>query len=253
MKKLKNHWEFNVLNIYDYNKDGPYNYIFKFLRENQLYLSGDIFEAGTFNARTALSFSMFLKELELPGLVRAFDTFEGFPSYSEFDDYEKFHKLFAEGKISKKHMSEIFRMIEYVEGVLGKSLHPSDISSSGNFGNVDFDLIEKKKEFLELDNLILYKGQFAESFRRNDLQNCKFSLAFIDCDLYMGYVESLDYVWPKLVPGGIVFLDEYYSLKFPGPRLAVEDFLQKLKNDSFHFKMVSNPQDDFERWIIKKL
>jgi predicted O-methyltransferase YrrM len=118
---------------------------------------------------------------------------------------------------------------------------------------VDLELIKRKQKFLGLDNLELYKGDFAKTFQFQELQGLNFSLAFIDCDLFNGYIESLNYVWPKLLPNGIIFLDEYYSLKFPGPRLAVQEFLQKLNIDSFQLRMISNPEDDFERWIIKKL
>ena len=44
-------------------------------------------------------------------------------------------------------------------------------------------------------------------------------------------------------------MDEYYSLKFPGPRLAVYDFLKEKKGAT-----LEKLEDwlDFERWIIKK-
>jgi hypothetical protein len=216
-------------------------------------MAGDIFEAGTFNGRTALAFALFLKEQSLPGIVRTFDTFEGFPSYSAYDNFDKFFDLFDQKKISDHHFEEIKKMAIYTQDVLKKSLHASQISTSADFRNVDLELIKRKQKFLGLDNLELYKGDFAKTFQFQELQGLNFSLAFIDCDLFNGYIESLNYVWPKLLPNGIIFLDEYYSLKFPGPRLAVQEFLQKLNIDSFQLRMISNPEDDFERWIIKKL
>lgn len=249
----KSSWEFNVLNLYNYNLIGPYEYMFSFLENNQHFLKSDILEAGTFNGRTALSLALFLKEKNLPGQVRAFDTFEGFPNYSKYDEFELFQNLYEKNRISIKHFSEINKMTNYANKVFKKSMHPSKISTSGNFSKVDLDLIKRKKEFLGLNNLILYKGEFSSTMKEDDLQKYRYSLAFIDCDLYDGYVTTLEYVWPKLEKGGIIFLDEYYSLKFPGPRIAVDKYLAELNPNLFELKRVSRETDDFERWIIQKL
>ena len=83
MNRPKSNWEFNILNLYNYHLAGPYEFMFNFLENNQNILKGDILEAGTFNGRTALALSLFLKEKNLPGSVRSFDTFEGFPNYSK--------------------------------------------------------------------------------------------------------------------------------------------------------------------------
>jgi hypothetical protein len=65
-------------------------------------------------------------------------------------------------------------------------------------------------------------------------------------------METLNYGWERLIPGGIVFLDEYYSLKFPGARIAVNEFFADKKG--YEMLEVSDKSiDDFERWIIRKL
>jgi len=73
---------------------------------------------------------------------------------------------------------------------------------------------------------------------------------FVDCDLYPSYKATLNFVWERLSPGGLIFLDEFYSLKFPGARLATMEFL---KNKKASLKMAKKKRGDFERWyIIKK-
>jgi hypothetical protein len=65
-------------------------------------------------------------------------------------------------------------------------------------------------------------------------------------------MEALNYGWDKLMPGGIIFLDEYYSLKFPGARIAVNEFFA----DKGNFELIDVADkkiDDFERWIVRKL
>jgi hypothetical protein len=88
--------------------------------------------------------------------------------------------------------------------------------------------------------------------KHKDAEQLHFSLIFMDCDLYDGYMEALNYGWDKLMPGGIIFLDEYYSLKFPGARIAVNEFFA----DKGNFELIDVADkkiDDFERWIVRKL
>ena len=49
---------------------------------------------------------------------------------------------------------------------------------------------------------------------------------------------------------GKLFLDEYYSLKFPGPRFIVDEFIKKNKGAKLIKEGISA---DFERWSIKKI
>jgi len=49
MNNSRSDWNYNVLNIYNYGKPGPYKFVFDFLTENQSYLNGNIIEAGAFN------------------------------------------------------------------------------------------------------------------------------------------------------------------------------------------------------------
>ena len=56
--------------------------------------------------------------------------------------------------------------------------------------------------------------------------------------------------WPRLSINGKLFLDEYYSLKFPGPRIAVNNFIKKTKNVLLVKDGVTG---NFERWSIKKI
>jgi predicted O-methyltransferase YrrM len=89
--------------------------------------------------------------------------------------------------------------------------------------------------------------------KSSQLLDLQYSLIFIDCDLYDGYLTTLEYGWERLKKGGLIFLDEYYSLKFPGARIATNSFLSKIDDKSFELEEVSDVGDDFERWVIRKL
>lgn len=247
---INNNWEFNILNIYNFNLAGPYSYIFRFIEEKQSLLGGDILEAGVYRGRMTLALATFLKRLNLPGTVYGFDTFEGFPKLSREDSFENFEKLWAQGEISDYHFEQIKILEFYNTKLLQRGVSPDDISTSGRFEVAKLDELKRKIEYLRLDNIKLVKGPFEATMNDEDFENTTFSLVFIDCDLYAGYMDTLSFAWKRLLNGGIVFLDEYYSLKFPGARLAVKEFFYG--RTDFKLIQVADSQDDFERWVILK-
>jgi hypothetical protein len=245
-------WEFNTLGIYNFTQPGPYSFIFDFLFESQNELRGDILEAGTYRGKTALSLGIFLAQNGLPGVVHGFDTFSGFPKYSVNDMPEKFEELRELKLISDEHFSRVERLRTMKSDLFKQDFHPASTSSSGDFSNNSIDPLHAKMQFLGLNNIQLHVGTFESTMNQKGAEALRFSLIFLDCDLYDGYMETLNYGWERLIPGGIVFLDEYYSLKFPGARIAVNEFFA----DKIGYEMleVSDKSfDDFERWIIRKL
>ena len=245
-------WEFNTLGVYDFTKPGPYQYIFKFLQENQSNLNGDILEAGTYRGRTTLSMGLFLDQHKFTGTIHGFDTFSGFPMYSINDMPERFQELFERKLITEDHFSRVQRLRLIKEDLFKQDFHPAKTSSSGDFSNNSIDSLYTKIEFLGLRNICLHVGPFETTMKLGEAQNLSFSVIFLDCDLYDGYMETLQYGWDKLIPGGIVFLDEYYSLKFPGARIAVNEFFADKKD--FELVEISDTSyDDFERWVVRKL
>ncbi len=52
----------------------------------------------------------------------------------------------------------------------------------------------------------------------------RFCLVHIDCDLYAPFRASLDYFYPRMVPGGFMVLHDYSSLHWDGAERAVDEF-----------------------------
>ncbi|HQX27118.1 MAG TPA: hypothetical protein PKX38_04190 [Alphaproteobacteria bacterium] len=73
--KITKDWEFGVLGLYNYNRPGPFETYFDFIRENHKRMDGDFVEAGVFRGRSALALALFLKELGSDKKVYGFDTF----------------------------------------------------------------------------------------------------------------------------------------------------------------------------------
>ena len=244
-------WHFNMLGIYNFNQYGSFHNLIKFIRDNHQNLEGDIVEAGVFNGHSLISIGLLLRKLGSKKKVFGFDTFTGFPPvYHEMDDFKEFENLFNEGKISKEHYNSVHLNKSLLNNLSEKSntYNVKNISSSGEFKNSNLELIYKKIEYLGLDNIKIIKGPFSETMN-DDCDVKTIMAASIDCDLYQSYNESLNFIWSKMVIGGFIHLDEYYSLKFPGARRAVDKFVAN--NDD---SILDNNQtdEDFERWFLVK-
>jgi O-methyltransferase len=51
--------------------------------------------------------------------------------------------------------------------------------------------------------------------------------AFLDGDFYESIKDSLKLVWPKLVMGGVLVVDDYQNEALPGAATAVDEFAKK--------------------------
>jgi len=110
-------------------------------------------------------------------------------------------------------------------------------------------MLKKKIDYLELDNIHIVEGDFESTMKSNNENVKSIFSVLIDCDLYKSYLDVLNFVWPKLVNGGYVYFDEYYSLKFAGARIATDEFFVN-KKDKPHKE--ENFKSEFERWGIIK-
>lgn len=51
----------------------------------------------------------------------------------------------------------------------------------------------------------------------------KFSFVHLDGDLYQTTADALDWFWPRMVPGGVIILDDVDWPKCPGVNRALEE------------------------------
>jgi len=247
---LKKDWEFNTLGVYNYKKDGPLSYYFNHMAENHERLDGDILEAGVYEGRALLGMALMLKELGSSKKVYGFDTFTGFPpAYHKYDDLSNFGMLHSEGRISLEHYEDVLRNKNFREIMLGEEVTEKNISLSGDFGRNSMTALQHKIKLLELDNIELVPGPFSETMSSTKKYSNGWCAVLFDCDLYASYCTGLNFVWDDLCSGGYIYLDEYYSLKFAGARIAVDEFLaDKLEKPFLH----PVKDGDFERWALIK-
>jgi hypothetical protein len=216
-------------------------------RDNIDLIEGNLFEFGVFRGASLISMAILLKRLGSKKQIYAFDSFIGFPSYSKYDDLSYFNNLELDAKLKNRIM--ILHEIRQHSNM--KTLDPLNVSESGNFSDTSKEAVMSKIDFFELDNITIIEGDFAETVP-NFFESYKEKIfsANIDCDLYDGYKITLPNIWKFLSAGGYVHLDEYYSLKFPGAKIACDEFC--LDHGIEPQKQESVLEGEYERWYLRK-
>lgn len=248
MNTIKQDWEFNVLDIYNYLKPGRFDSLFNFIKENHEKIDGDIVEAGVFRGSSLIAIAMYLKQIGSDKKIYGFDSFEGFPPvYDAKDDLSEYERMSEKGMITEMHVNSVRQNLQWKDALSFKKLD-KDISSSGSFSDTSLELLKKKIELVGLDNIVLVDGVFSETMNK-DVGIEKIMAVVVDCDLYQSYLDTFNFIWPILEKGGFIHLDEYYSLKFPGAKLATDEFF---KDKDVSLQMSDLKPGDFERWYAIK-
>ena len=152
--------------------------------------------------------------------------------------------------ISKNHYIKIKKNIKLLKFLKKKqkSLNSFNLSSSLDFSNCSIKELKRKIKFLKLNNIKLIQGDFKKTMVSSTGPK-RLMCALIDADLYESYKISLPFIWRKLNKNGFIFLDEYYSLKFPGARIATNEFFRDKQQKP---RILSNKKAEFERWGVFK-
>ena len=240
----------NKLGVDHYHIDtvSSKRFLYKNIRSNIL-LDGDIFEFGVYRGATLLALGLLLKELGSDKKIYGFDSFSGFPSYSRQDGFEMFRN--NPDVFDDKFICEFDSFLEFQNQFNNsEKLNEITLAESLDFSNNDLNYLKKKISYLKLDNIIIVEGDFKytipnffNSFKGNILA-CN-----IDCDLYEGYKIILPYVYERLVKKGYIHLDEYYSFKYPGAKIAVDNLV---KNSDIILSKQKNRNFEFPRFYITK-
>lgn len=247
---ITENWEFNVLNIDNYKSKGKFRTYYDFLKKNHNKLNGDILEAGVFQGKSLIATAILLKELGSKKKIYGFDSFIGFNKRANKNDkFDNFLKLYNEKQITRKHLEKHQKLIYLKKLLQNKDYDTFNISSSNSFENNSLSDLKKKIDKLKLDNIVLVKGDFRKTMNNHKFKKLKLMAAMIDCDLYESYKYTLNFIWERLTKGSLIYLDEYYSLKFPGARIACNEFFINKKQKPV---MIEKKVNDFERWAVFK-
>ena len=134
--------------------------------------------------------------------VIGFDTFVGFPSLSSEDGP-------SDATIQKKPggLSSAGFLAEFLELL---DLHNQDaVLPTGRGSIVQGDICKTFPQWLEQNT------------------EARFCLCNLDMDIYEPTTIVLEGCWDRIVPGGVLILDEYATSKWPGETKAWDDFAAK--------------------------
>lgn len=158
-------------------------------------LPGDIVECGVGWGNSLVCITISHQVIQSSKKIWAFDSFSGLPEPSPEDE-----PLRSGVKIEK---GDLAYTEAYVKARLKKASIPETLISDINF----------------------VPGYFEKTLMQFPV-NKQVSFLHLDVDLYDSYVTTLDFFYSRLVPGGVIALDEYNDQKWVGCTKAVDFFLK---------------------------
>jgi O-methyltransferase len=102
------------------------------------------------------------------------------------------------------------------------------IYAGGEHGDTSTALVESLVRSLGLDNVELLMGTFPDE-TGHLVEDRRFKLGHLDVDVYESTKASAEWLWPRLVPGGVVVVDDYGGDGMDGVRKAVNEFARSVQ------------------------
>ena len=72
-------------------------------------------------------------------------------------------------------------------------------------------------------NIVIHDGRFEE--RCETVADQRFALVHIDVDIFASTVSCLEFFWPRLLPNGVIVIDDYGFTTCRGLKEAVDQFI----------------------------
>ena len=135
---------------------------------------------------------------------------------------------------------------------MDESLSPPDAKYRHNtlFADTSVEMVRENLATAGLDgNVMLHQGLFSVSLLK--LPDQTYHFVNIDCDLYEPHLECLEYFYPRLVCGGIMFFDDYYSVEFPMAGKAIDTFMSDKPEELMHLRFGENGPNRTKAFFVK--
>ena len=94
--------------------------------------------------------------------------------------------------------------------------------TGGEHADTSVEVVKNLTKKMKLDNTIILKGIFPEDTGKK-IENLKFKLCHIDVDVYQSGKDVFNWVWERMVIGGVVVFDDYGGLLTNGISKLVDD------------------------------
>jgi len=174
----------------------------KYITRNKI--EGDVVECGVWKGGSMLTIADTLhSQNDLSRQLYLYDTFEGMPAPAEVDvshDNLKAEKLLESDKDKAKNLIWAYSALEEVKRTMALSVYPG-----------------QKVHFI--------KGKVEDTIPQQIPE--KIALLRLDTDWYESTKHELIHLFPRLVPGGVLIIDDYGYWK--GARKAVDEYIEQNK------------------------
>jgi O-methyltransferase len=103
--------------------------------------------------------------------------------------------------------SRVF-LCDTFEGVVKASADQDSVYKGGEHADTSISLVESLLVSLGLSNCFILKGIFSEE-TAHLLTESSVKICHIDVDVYQSAKDIFTWVWPRLIPGGVVIFDDF--------------------------------------------
>lgn len=100
-----------------------------------------------------------------------------------------------------------------------------DLHKKGDFKNTSLENV--KKLFVDVLNIKFCPGFFPET--SGPAKNDKFAFVYIDVDIYQSVKDSMEFFYPRMLPGAVMVFDDYMGKNTPGVKKAMDEFFKDKK------------------------
>jgi O-methyltransferase len=175
-------------------------------------------ECGVYKGHSLIACARIARDLGVPVKFFGLDTFVGLPALSAIDD-----------QLSPAKAAYKTRTL---------------------FADASLEDVKARCEAAELPSPIeLVKGLFSDTL--TTLPEMQYDFVNIDCDLYEGHMQCLDYFYGRMKKGGTIFFDDYHSKVFPMARQAVDDFLKDRTEVLYHVRWGEDGENKTKAFVLK--
>lgn len=120
--------------------------------------------------------------------------------------------------------------------------HSTEIHLPGDFA--DTSLCAVAHDLRDLGNVFLVPGLFPDSTREYH-RLLQYAFVHLDVDFYAATKACLEWFWSRMLPGGIIVVDDYEWPQCPGVARALDEFGKPIasltKYQAHLFKPTENP------------
>ena len=95
-----------------------------------------------------------------------------------------------------------------------------DLHSQGDFSDTSFNKVKAlvgREEFVSI-----HKGFIPQTF--SDFEDSAISFAHIDVDIFSAVRDCCEFIYPRILAGGIMIFDDYGIPSCPGARQAIDEY-----------------------------